>query len=282
MPDEVRKLLKKLTSVKTAGVEDSISVRNFRRLKKTVKTRLKSLGPLIEFDRQIKDQREVQLIRRAGQIAHLALERVLSRIRVGMTESELAGMLDLEIRRLNAANSFETIAAFGPSASRPHHIPGSRKLRKNDTILLDFGAVYQGYCSDITRCFYTGRLSSEYKKAYQAVLGAQEAALSEIKPGVDVKQPDKAARRVIKNYNLPVFGHGTGHGIGLNVHESPTVSPRSTGKFTAGMVFTVEPGIYIPGKFGIRIEDDVLVTDSGCQVLTSPRFRGLARARLSG
>jgi Xaa-Pro aminopeptidase len=180
----------------------------------------------------------------------------------------LAGRLDFQIRKLGAVNSFETIVAFGPNASRPHHRPGNRKLKKNDCVLIDFGVRYKGYCCDLTRCFAVGKPSAFYKKVYDVVQEAQTAAIKMVKAGVEIRRVDAAAREVIAKQDLPVYGHGTGHGLGLEVHEEPVISADAKGKLQAGMIFTIEPGVYIPGKLGVRIEDDILVTESGSRILT--------------
>jgi Xaa-Pro aminopeptidase len=219
--------------------------------------------------RNSKDGSEVAAIKEAAQIAAEAIEKTLKRIRPSVTENELAGSLDFAIRKLGAKNSFETIVAFGANASRPHHQPGTRKLKKDDTVLIDFGVRYRNYCCDLTRCFVVGRVSAFYRKVYNAVKEAQAAAVKMVKPGVEIKQVDAAARAVIIKYGLPVYGHGTGHGLGLEVHEEPVISDKSKGKLQAGMVFTIEPAVYIPGRLGVRIEDDVLVTESGYKILSS-------------
>ena len=269
----VAKLVKKLKSLSASGgvtVEKSASLADFGELKRSVKARLKTVGNIIESIRSSKDSGEIAAIKAAASIAAQALKRTLRHTRPGMTENELAGMLDFQIRKLGARNSFETIVAFGPNASRPHHQPSKRRLKKKDTILIDFGARYKGYCSDITRCFAVGRSTTFYKKAYDVVEQAQAAAIKMVKAGVEIRQVDAAAREVISKYDLPVYGHGTGHGLGLEIHESPFLKAESKGKLKAGEVITIEPGIYIPGKLGVRIEDDVLVTETGCKILTCP------------
>ncbi len=272
------KLLKKLKSVQTVIVEKSTSLAAFEAIKKHVKVRLKAVANIIESVRSIKDSSEVAAIKAAAAIAAKALKQTLGYIKPGITENELAVRLDFQIRKAEASNSFETIVAFGPNASRPHHQPGRRKLKKNDTVLIDFGVRYKGYCCDLTRCFIIGRPTHLYKKAYIAVKQAQIAALEMIKAGVATKKVDAAAREVIGKYDLPVYGHGTGHGLGLEVHEEPVISADSKAKLLPGMVFTIEPAVYIPGKLGIRIEDDVLVTETGSKILTQPQFgAGLTR-----
>jgi Xaa-Pro aminopeptidase len=268
MVDAVAKLVKKLKSVRTAAVEDSVSMADFEQLKKTVKARLRTTASIIETIRSIKDESEITAIKAAAAISAKALAQTLPYIKPGVTESELAGMLDFQIRKLGARNSFETIVAFGPNGSRPHHQPGKRKLKQKDAVLIDFGAKYKGYCSDITRCFVCGGMTDFYKKVYDVVEQAQAAAIKAIKPGVKLTDVDAAAREVIKKANLPVYGHGTGHGFGLEIHEDPFLKPEAKGVLKPGQVITIEPGIYIPGRLGIRIEDDILVTETGHKILT--------------
>lgn len=255
-------------SVRIVGVESSTTLADFAAIRKNVAARLKTVADVIESLRSQKDAGEIAAITEAASIAAKALEQTLSRIKPGISESELAGVLDLEVRKLGARIGFDTIVAFGPNASRPHHQPTTRKLRPADTILIDFGAKYRGYCCDITRCFAFGRATALYKRAYGAVELAQAAAIEKIKAGVEMVKVDAAARDVICDSGLPVYGHGTGHGFGLEIHELPFVKPESKGRLKAGEVLTIEPGIYMPGKLGVRIEDDILVSQTGCEILT--------------
>jgi len=268
LPEAAARLLKKTKSVTTIAVEKSTSIAGLKALKKHTKTRVRATANIIELARSIKDRSEVAAIRTAARIAAQAFRQILRYIKPGITENELAGRLDFQIRKLAAINSFETIVAFGPNASRPHHQPSDRKLKKNDTALIDFGVKYKGYCCDITRCFAVGRATNFYKKVYDAVCQAQAAAIKMVKAGLEIQQVDAAARKVIAGYDLPVYGHGTGHGLGLEVHEEPIVAKKAKGKLKAGMVFTIEPGVYIPGKLGVRIEDDILVTETGSRILS--------------
>jgi len=261
------KLIKKLKTAQTIAAEKSTSLADFEAFKKAVKSRLKTVANIVEQVRSIKDGSEIAAIKRASQIAAKALGKTLLCVKPGITENELAGMLDLQIRKLGARNSFDTIVAFGPNASRPHHQPGNRKLKKNDTILIDFGARYGNCCCDLTRCFAVGKPTALYSKVYNAVQQAQAAAIKMVKAGIEISKVDAAARNIIAGYNLPVYGHGTGHGLGLEVHEEPVISHNRKGKLKAGMVCTIEPGVYMPGKLGVRIEDDVLVTETGCKIL---------------
>ncbi|MHC4060065.1 MAG: M24 family metallopeptidase [Planctomycetota bacterium] len=268
MAEAAAKLVKKLKSVKTIGVEADTSIVAFGELKKSVKRRFKIGTDIVESLRTIKDSSEVLAITTASRVAGKALRQTLGYVKAGITENELAGRLDFQIRKLGGRNSFETIVAFGPNASRPHHQPGRRRLRRNDTVLVDFGVRHKKYCCDLTRCFVVGRPTAFYEKVYKAVQEAQAAAIEMVKPGVNVRQVDAAAREVIRGHGLPVYGHGTGHGLGLEVHEKPVVSKEGKGKLEAGMVLTVEPGVYIAGKLGVRIEDDVLVTAGGYRILS--------------
>lgn len=269
MAQAVAKLLKKLKSAKGLAVEKSTSIAAFEGLKKSVKpVRLKTAANIIESVRSIKDPGEIAAVKTAAQIARKALKQTRKFIRQGITENELAGRLDLQIRRLGATTSFETIVAFGANAALPHYKPHSKKLKKNDTVLIDFGARYKGYCCDITRCYAVGRPSNLYKKVYETVQKAQATAIGMIKDHADIQQVDAATRAVIAKSKLPVYGHGTGHGLGLEVHEDPIVSRETKGKLKAGQIITIEPSVYMPGKLGVRIEDDILVTKTGYEILT--------------
>jgi Xaa-Pro aminopeptidase len=250
------------------AVEKSITVDILEHIKKHTKRRVRILADIIAALRCQKDVIEIQAIKKAITVTKKALDRVKPLIKPGMTETVLAGHIDFEIRKLGATNAFETIVAFGPHGSRPHHQPTQRRLKQRDTILIDFGAKVNGYCSDITRCFVIGRPSPRYQKAYEAVREAQAAALHRVRAGVRIVDVDAAARRVIQTYDLPVYGHGTGHGFGLDIHEGPYLKPEVKGVLQSNQVVTIEPGVYIPGLWGIRLEDDVLVTATGCRILT--------------
>ena len=269
MPDAICDTLKKIKGVKTVCVENKVEIRMFNSLQKKLAGSLKPLGNLVETARQIKDSTEVALMRKAGQIAKKALEKVLPKIYSGIKETELSAMLDYEMKKLDAMPAFETIVAFGSNSAMPHHRPTDRKLKKNDTILIDFGAKFKGYCCDITRCFAVGKASKLYEKVYKTVFAAQQAAIKTIRAGQPLIAADNAAREIIKSSKLPVYGHGTGHGLGLEVHESPTISILSKDNFKQGNVITIEPAVYLPGKFGVRIEDDVLVAKDGYEIITS-------------
>jgi len=221
--------------------------------------------------RMIKSPAEAQCIQRAQGIAEAALAHVLTHdLREGVTERELALALDFYMLRHGAqAVAFETIALAGENGSRPHGVPGDRPLRPGDLVTMDFGCVVSGLHSDMTRTVALGDCGGEAREIYQTVLRAQLAALDTVGPGVPCAQVDAAAREVIQAAGYDAqFRHGTGHGVGLEIHEGPRLAPKSKDILEPGMVVTVEPGIYLPGKCGVRIEDMVLVTEDGYENLT--------------
>ncbi len=268
LADAAANIIKKYKYVQNISVESSISVAEYVQIKKTFRKPIKTADGVVEEIRNRKDNGEIAAIQTAALIAAKALAQTLPAIKQGITESELAGMLDFQVRKLGSVNSFDTIVAFGPNASIAHHQPGQGKLRKNDTILVDFGAKYKGYCSDITRCFIVGKPSGFYREVFDVVEKAQAAAIKLVKAGITIKEVDSAAREVIRRSGLPVYGHGTGHGLGIEIHESPFLKPETEGVLREGHVVTIEPGVYMPNKLGVRIEDDVLVTETGCKILT--------------
>ncbi len=271
----VADLIKKSKAADIIGLEDSTSIAVFIALKRSAKSRIRNTSSLVESIRETKDSYEVSTIRKAAKIAQQALGRALKQVRLGLTENELAGIIVFEMSKLGAGSSFEPVVAFGPNASRPHHRPGQSRLKANQPILIDWGAVYNGYCCDMTRCFAFGKISRSYAKAYKAVLEAQQAAINKLRASVLIDEVDRAAREVISSYGLPVYGHGTGHGIGLEIHEGPVISGNIKGKLKVGQVVTIEPGVYIPGRFGVRIEDDFLITEQGCRRLSGEKYIGL-------
>jgi Xaa-Pro aminopeptidase len=222
--------------------------------------------------RKVKDQSEVAIIRKAIEVAQDAFLAVKKKIKLGQTENYLAGLLGFEMRCRGASDSsFQSIIATGAASSLPHYRPGEIPIAQNQPLLIDWGARYNGYCSDLTRTLLVGRVSPKIEKAYKVVLEAQEAAIAFIRPGVTNRQADRAARRVIDKAGYKkFFGHGLGHGIGRDIHELPTLGKKAKEQeLGPGMIVTVEPGIYLPGLGGIRIEDDVLITQNGCDVLSN-------------
>ncbi|MGA2441540.1 MAG: aminopeptidase P family protein [Tepidisphaeraceae bacterium] len=222
--------------------------------------------------RKVKDDQEIGLIRKSAAIAEEAFSAVREAIEVGQSENYLAGLLVLELRSRGASDaSFPVIVGAGANSSLPHYRPGEALVRNDQPLLFDWGALYEGYCSDITRTLMLGRVNAKIKEIYKIVLEAQQAAIGFLRPGVTTQQTDRVARDLIDKAGYKAqFGHGLGHGIGREIHELPTM--RRIGgdeELQPGMIVTVEPGIYLPGEGGVRIEDDVLITHSGCEVLTT-------------
>ncbi len=225
--------------------------------------------------RSVKSEDEVARIERAIRVAETALERLLETFdwHAGHTELEITARLELELRRAGSEGlPFEVIVASGPRTSLPHAGPGARAPREGDLLLVDFGATVEGYCSDLTRTFVIGEASEWQRELHGRVLEAQESALSAISDGAAARDVDAATRARLAEHDLDrYFGHSTGHGIGLEVHEEPRLSSRSDDVLGAGNVVTVEPGVYVPGRGGVRVEDDVLVTDGGARRLSAFR-----------
>ncbi|MFZ5590808.1 MAG: M24 family metallopeptidase [Bacillota bacterium] len=226
---------------------------------------------LVETLRLYKDREEIRLIRESVALADAAFAEILPAIRPGVSERELAWRVEAFLRQQGASGvAFPFIFASGPRGAMPHGVASERVLQEGDLLTMDFGAVVNQYCSDMTRTVAVGYCDDRQREIYQVVLVAQQAAVAAIKPGVKASDVDAAARRVIKEAGFgDYFGHGTGHGVGLAVHEAPRLSWNSEQVLQAGMVVTVEPGIYLPGWGGVRIEDMVLVTENGHEVLTA-------------
>lgn len=221
--------------------------------------------------RQIKSEAEISLLRAAEHIGDLAFRDMLDILRPGMTELEVAAELEYRLKRHGAEGlSFETIAASGKNSSMPHAVPTDKKLEPGDYLTMDFGCIYHGYCSDMTRTVCMGKAGEEQKRIYQIVKEAQQAVLDQVKEGLICKDVDAIARNMIRDAGYgEYFGHGLGHSVGLYIHESPAFNTRDQSVLRAGMVITDEPGIYLPGKFGVRIEDMILITEDGCENLAS-------------
>ena len=225
----------------------------------------------VESLRRVKDPEEVERIAAAAQLTDQGLRWILGKLRPGMTEREVALELEMWYRKHGADDvAFDLIVAFGEDSSMPHHVPGDRELREGDLILLDIGAKVDGYCADLTRVVALGRPAPEARAIYELVLKANRAGVEAVRAGITGVEADRAARKVIQDAGYgDHFGHGLGHGVGLEVHEEPRLSPISEDTLKAGMVVTVEPGVYLPGKLGVRIEDLVVVRPDGCEILSS-------------
>jgi Xaa-Pro aminopeptidase len=225
----------------------------------------------VEKLRAVKDPGELAVMREAAVLISEVVAGVLPGIRPGVTELEVAAELEYAMKQKGASGaSFETIVASGPHSAWAHARPSANPLRKSQLVVLDQGAILHGYCSDMTRTVFLGRAPANVRRLYQAVLAAQEAAKAAIRPGVSGESVDAAARRVLKRERLvQYFTHSTGHGLGLEVHEMPRLGKGENTILEQGMVVTVEPGVYVEGLGGIRIEDDVVVTAKGCEDLTT-------------
>jgi Xaa-Pro aminopeptidase len=222
--------------------------------------------------RKVKDDNEIDLVRKSVAVAEEAFTAIRDQIKVGLTENYLAGLLVFELRSRGATDSsFPVIIGAGANSSLPHYCPGEALVQRDAPLLIDWGAMFRGYCSDLTRTLIVGRANARIKQIYKVVLEAQQAAIAFMRPGVTTLQADRVARDVIEKAGFgDQFGHGLGHGIGREIHEMPSL--RKTGgeeELRPGMIVTVEPGIYLPGEGGVRIEDDVLITHSGCEVLST-------------
>jgi Xaa-Pro aminopeptidase len=231
---------------------------------------LHPIGSVLEEQRMIKSAAEIERIRNSVNTNSRAFSAVLRQIKPGARDQEIAAALDFEMRRLGAEKpSFETIVAAGDRSALPHAHPSARPLGGNELLLIDMGATLDGYSSDMTRVAFTGAPPKRIRDLYRAVLEAQLAAMDSVRAGAVAGGVDAAARKVLKRHGLDrEFIHSTGHGLGLEIHEPPRIGKRSKTKLQAGMAITIEPGAYVAGLGGVRIEDTVLVTQNGCEVLT--------------
>ena len=259
---------------KVLAVEaDRLTVTQLKNLRKALHgIKLTTVGTdkIIDFFRAVKNEAEIENICKAQRIAEAAFDHILGFIKVGVTEKEVALELDHYMLSHGADSlSFETIAISGANTSKPHGVPTDKKIEHGDFVTMDYGAVVNGYHSDMTRTVAVGAASDEQKKIYKIVFEAQLAVLRVLKNGVKCSDADKAARDVITEAGYgEYFRHSAGHGVGIEIHEKPFISPKSTATLRSGNVVTDEPGIYIPGKFGVRIEDMALITENGCKNLT--------------
>jgi Xaa-Pro aminopeptidase len=243
---------KRLTQVTPAGV------------------RLKDASSVVERARMIKDADELQRIRAAVALGAKLFDRAVDVIRPGVKETEVAAEMELAARRGGAEEmSFPTIIASGARSALPHGRASGQAIAAGGFVVCDFGVILSGYCSDQTRTVWVGSVSKDARQAYEAVREAQQAATDAVRPGIPVGKVDAAARKVLRKAGLGrYFTHSTGHGVGLEIHESPRVADGQREILQPGMVITIEPGVYFPGKWGVRIEDMVAVTASGCEVMT--------------
>lgn len=265
-----------LKSIRRLGFEDAaMTVQSYRRIEKALSEGRsfcelvpvsKALGKL----RQSKDAEELQAMEAAQGIAERALEDILKEIRPGVTEKEIAARLQYLMLHYGASDmSFDPIVVSGPNGSLPHGVPSEKEIQSGEFVTMDFGCIYKGYCSDMTRTVAVGFVTEEMGRVYRTVLAAQKAGIAAAKAGVTGKAVDAAAREVIRQAGFgEYFTHSFGHGVGVEIHEAPNAASNSDTPLPAGAVISAEPGIYIPGKLGVRIEDVILITPEGCRNLT--------------
>jgi Xaa-Pro aminopeptidase len=259
--------------LRTLGIEsDHVTVRSRAALRRALggKARLRDTASVVETFRVVKDADEIALIREAVNLGARLLDTAIQAIRPGVRECDVAAELEYAARRAGAqAMSFETIVAAGPRSAMPHGVASAAPIPARGFVILDFGVILQGYCSDMTRTVHLGKVSVGERSMYQAVRDAQQAAVDAVRAGVVCGQVDGAARQVLRRAGFArYFTHSTGHGVGLEIHELPRLGRGQAEALHAGMVVTVEPGVYVAGQGGVRIEDMIVVTEGGCDVLT--------------
>lgn len=261
--------------IRKLGFEEGyLSVADYNLWKEGLTAELVPAQKLVDALRAAKDDGEIALMTKAQEITDRAFSEILKFIQPGMTEQEIAAKLQYDMLRFGAEKmSFDPIVVSGPNGSLPHGIPSAKQVQQGEFITMDFGCKYGGYCSDMTRTVALGEPTREMRKVYQTVLEAQLAGIAVTKAGVPGKSIDAAARKVIEDAGYgEYFGHGYGHSLGIEIHESPNANTREETLLPVGAVVSAEPGIYLPGKFGVRIEDVTVLTADGCMVLTkSPK-----------
>lgn len=268
---EIQKQLTVLNIKKLGFEKDDVTFAGFERYEKSLEVNLVPVSGLLEEIRLIKSPEELQILKRAGEIADAAYEHIQTYIKPGVREIEVANELEFFMRKQGAtSSSFDIIVASGYRSALPHGVASEKKIQSGELVTMDYGALYNGYCSDITRTIAVGHISDELKAIYETVLEAQLRGVKGIKPGMTGKEADALTRDYItdKGYG-EYFGHSTGHGLGLEVHEEPRLSHLSESVLVPGMVVTVEPGIYVPSVGGCRIEDDIVITETGNERLTN-------------
>ncbi len=269
--DVIGEFLKEDNAVTAALEGNHLTYNEFRAFKENLPVR-DMISVSREFDslRAVKDEYEISMIAKAEAIGDEAFDHILGVIKTGMTEKEVAMELEMYMRSHGAeALSFPVIAASGPNSASPHAVPSDRKLEYGDFLTMDFGCVYNGYCSDMTRTVVIGKAGTNQRKVYETVLLAQDTALEKLKAGMTGAEADMTAREVISRAGYgDNFGHGLGHSVGLYIHESPRLSRLEDTVLKEGMTVTVEPGIYIDGMFGVRIEDVAVIKEDGIRNLT--------------
>lgn len=267
---EVKDQLAHLQVKKLGFEQDHVTYRAFSRYKELFDVELIPVSQVVEQLRLIKTEEEIAILKQAAEIADAAFEHILSFIKPGVREIEIANELEFFMRSKGAtSSSFDIIVASGHRSALPHGVASEKEIQTGELVTMDYGAIYQGYCSDITRTVAVGKVSDELRKIYDIVLAAQKRGVEQIKAGMTGKEADATTRDYIVEHGYgEYFGHSTGHGLGLEVHEEPRLSVQSEAVLKPGMVVTVEPGIYLPQIGGCRIEDDIVITEHGNERLT--------------
>lgn len=268
--DSIQNLIDKYKVKRIAFESEYITVHQLNQWQKKLSVEFVVTKDWVLDMRMVKDNDEIKCIAQAARLTDQALADVIPMIKPGITEIEIALELEYTMRRLGAeAIAFDPIVGSGPRGALPHALPSAREIRKGDFIVIDMGCVYQGYCSDMTRTLLVGNPTEKHLEIYNLVLKAQLSALEAVRPGIAGKQVDLTARKVISDAGYgDNFGHALGHGVGLEIHEEPRLSPHGAHELVPGMIVTVEPGIYLTGWGGVRIEDLVVVTNQGCDILS--------------
>jgi len=264
----------KQAGVKRLGFEKRhVAYEQYEVFHKELDAELVPTGNFIEEIRMIKSEAELAIMKKAAKIADDAFEYIQTKIRPGVKEIEISNELEFFMRKQGAtSSSFDIIVASGLRSAMPHGVASDKEIQSGELVTLDFGAIYKGYCSDITRTVAVGEISEELNKIYHTVLEAQLRGVKGVKPGMTGKEADALTRDYINEAGYgKYFGHSTGHALGMEVHEQPSLSHRSDTKLLPGMVVTIEPGIYIPGVGGCRIEDDIIITEDGNERLTNSK-----------
>ncbi len=259
--------------IQRLGFDDRhISLASFKKLKKSVKRKIKLISVVdsVESLRMIKTRKEVKKIDQAINLTLECYAYAKRFIRFNMTEEDILKKLDRYVKNHGAKFSFPPIIASGPNSCLPHARVTSRKVRRGEPIIIDMGIDINGYKSDLTRVFFLGKIPHQITDVYNFVRQAQQIAINKVRPGIEISKIDQEARNFLKKNDLDkLFNHSLGHGIGLEVHEAPAISLKNSSVLQEGMIFTIEPGVYFPGQFGIRVEDMILVTSSGCKILSN-------------
>jgi Xaa-Pro dipeptidase len=266
-------LLKELKIHKAnIAIEDKTCADFIIRLQRRIpRAKISLASSLIKDLRIRKTPEEIEFMKKAGTLAEDIMKKIIENLDTGISELEISGLIEYEARKKGSKRmSFDTIVSFGKNSANPHNMPSEKKLREGNIIMIDLGPRCNGYCSDITRTIFKGKPSKRMEKIVKIVTKAHDKATSAIKPGIKAYELDKLARGVISEYEFEKFFiHGTGHGLGLDIHEEPYIKKDSSIRLDEGMTFTIEPGIYLPNEFGARVENSYLVTDDGYDALTS-------------